>query len=568
IKAAPQLQSPLLAQSPSPLQSEPQYQAGGNMMPPIERGKTPDTDNLPLQLLPRQPPVEDMPPPLPPAPSSSAVAAARGPDPSKVRTWTDGTGSYTVEAEFIKLDSDGLVHLHKTNGKTISVALAKFSADDRRYVEGLLGTTTSQAPSKTARQRQQEQVRKTPGRRIINYDWDWFDFFTLKGGVSADNALKYATSFVAERLDDKSIPEITPEYMHTLGVKPDDISRLDHAFRVHSGVASESEAAPAARERPAPVQPKPTREPVREPTREPARSPIASNTTSNNPWGVDSELDRRFGRFRQIESDEAFARKLQQEEEEERRNPRSRRHRHTPHQNTQPEQRRPVDPFTSLDEPNAPSGSRPSTAGPTSGNKQPLNLGSGSRKGPGSVVDPAQLRTAMHRAASPTSNTAASGGARSPGGRTAIDEAFGTVERQSPMAVMQPEPAPPPRARPTVQHIRQASANAMRAASPANAGELTTTRMAAAAASGNTAQVQRLEQQAIAKAQELAAQEARLRQQQENIRKQAQFLQQQQQQLLQMQQSQKVEAQMKQLREERERLEKQRQTDELQKQMA
>ncbi|PIA15245.1 hypothetical protein COEREDRAFT_19043, partial [Coemansia reversa NRRL 1564] len=53
----------------------------------------------------------------------------------KVRSWTDGTGSYTVEAEFIKLDNDGLVHLHKTNGKKISVALAKFSADDRRYVE-------------------------------------------------------------------------------------------------------------------------------------------------------------------------------------------------------------------------------------------------------------------------------------------------------------------------------------------------------------------------------------------------------------------------------------------------
>ncbi|KAJ2364826.1 hypothetical protein H4S02_010800 [Coemansia sp. RSA 2611] len=88
-------------------------------------------------------------------------------------------------------------------------------------------------------------------------------------------------------------------------------------------------------------------------------------------------------------------------------------------------------------------------------------------------------------------------------------------------------------------------------------GELTTQRMAMAAATGNTAQIDRLEQLAKAKAQELAVQEARIKQQQEEIRQQAMFLQQQQQQLLQMQQTQKVEAQLKQLKEDKERLERQ-----------
>ncbi|KAJ2539900.1 hypothetical protein EV175_006291 [Coemansia sp. RSA 1933] len=91
--------------------------------------------------------------------------------------------------------------------------------------------------------------------------------------------------------------------------------------------------------------------------------------------------------------------------------------------------------------------------------------------------------------------------------------------------------------------------------------------MAAATASGNTAQIDQLERMAKAREQELAAQEARLKQQQEEIRKQAMFLQQQQQNLLQMQQSQKVEAQLKQLKEEKDRLEQQRQAEELKKQV-
>ncbi|KAJ1654440.1 cytoskeletal protein binding protein, partial [Coemansia sp. RSA 25] len=185
--------------------------------PPASRRAPSDSDNMPLHLLQlRQAQQAEQP--------RAAVAVPapilEGPDMSKVRTWTDGSGAYTVEAQFLRLDPDGQVHLHKTNNKNITVDLAKFSAKDRQYVEGVTGTSippAMPAKSMTARQRQQESARKHPERRPINYDWDWFDFFTLKGGVSADNSLKYATSFVAERLDDESIPEITANTMRTLG---------------------------------------------------------------------------------------------------------------------------------------------------------------------------------------------------------------------------------------------------------------------------------------------------------------------------------------------------------------
>ncbi|KAJ1997371.1 hypothetical protein H4R26_005854, partial [Coemansia thaxteri] len=285
---------------------------------------------------------------------------------AKVRTWTDGSGAYTVEAQLLRLDPDGQVLLHKTNGKKISVALAKFSPEDRRYVEGVTGTGAPEMPAKpmTARQRQQESARKHPERRPVNYDWDWFDFFTLKGGVSADSALKYATSFVAERLDDQSIPDITSDTLRTLGVKPADIAKLERAFRVHQGlpVADTTNslteglfASPSLSQQ----EPKrvlsspswaqqPSRSPVvssPKPDAEPSSPAQPRRAASNNPWGIDSELDRRVDRKKQIESDEALARRLQQEEQQQGKKPSSTRKQHGASRARAP------DPFTSLDMP-------------------------------------------------------------------------------------------------------------------------------------------------------------------------------------------------------------------------
>ncbi|KAJ2497543.1 hypothetical protein GGH96_005036, partial [Coemansia sp. RSA 1972] len=449
------------------------------------------------------------------------VTVPGSPNPNKVRTWTDGSGAYTVEAEFIRLDAEGNVHLHKTNNKMITVSMAKFSDADQNYVSSVTG----QAPklpekTKTARQRQQEDAAKTPGRRVINYDWDWFDFFTLKCGVTADNALKYATAFVAERLDDMSIPEIDTDYVRSLGVKPVDVPRLERAFREHQGLP------PAVQNESMYVSPRgltmePAKDLIREPVKEVAKDPVVSpHRVANNPWGVDTELDRRIDQRRQIEDDEEMARKLQQQEEDERRRQHSQ--------------------------------------------KQPLNLSVGSRKNnksQTSVVDPAQLRSAQHRISSPLGR-AASPSATSPlaisamrsSSQSAIDQAFGTNPLPRPASRPQMEQVPP-RARPTVQQ-------------PQVSNELSMQHMAVVAASGNTAQMNQLEQMAQAKAQELAAHEMRIKQQQEEIRQQTMFLQQQQQQLLQMQQTQKVEAQLKHLKEEKERLEKQRQADEMQKQVA
>ncbi|KAJ1806064.1 cytoskeletal protein binding protein, partial [Coemansia sp. RSA 2598] len=573
-----------------------------------------DSDNVPLQMLQmRQGPSDASAlhsvPPVPKvsqSPAQQIQAPAAGPDMSKVRTWTDGSGAYTVEAQYLDIDAKGNVHLHKTNGKIITVPLAKFSAEDKRYVDGMQGKAPDMpAKSKTARQRQQENAKKNPGKRIINYDWDWFDFFTLEAGISADNALKYATSFVAERLDNESIPEITPELTRSLGVKPADVMRMQRAFRIHQGLPVEAvdplnDEDSLGQRKPQPVEPmqplQPTQppqttqpalpvfveaRPQREATRSPAVARAASPTAasvqkstppphrpSNNPWGIDSELDRRFERRKQIETDEALARKLQ-EEENGKRSSRGRKQAssHKPSHGSSSLNVQKPDPFTKLDGPGRSSNDQ-RHGSMQSSNQQPLNLGAGSRKpakSPSSVVDPAQLRSAQQRLGSPLGGASSSlspvGGSGVNAGqprsatRNAFDEAFGTMSTASQQQAPQSQPlvsSPPPRARPTARQQPPLSSSSQ-AAAISGLGELTTKHMEDAAASGNTAQINRLEQMAAAKAQELAAQEARIKQQQEEIRKQAMFLQQQQQQLLQLQQTQKVEAQLKQLKEEKER---------------
>ncbi|KAF9630128.1 putative phd finger and set domain protein [Lasiodiplodia theobromae] len=62
------------------------------------------------------------------------------PEPRKTRTWTDRTGSFKVEAEFMGL-KDGKINLHKLNGVDITVSIPKMSVEDLEYVEKVAGVS-------------------------------------------------------------------------------------------------------------------------------------------------------------------------------------------------------------------------------------------------------------------------------------------------------------------------------------------------------------------------------------------------------------------------------------------
>lgn len=67
----------------------------------------------------------------------AAAALGQSASGSAVRTWTDSTGKYQVEAELVDC-RDGTVRLKKAGGKIISLPLSRLSAADRKLVEQIL----------------------------------------------------------------------------------------------------------------------------------------------------------------------------------------------------------------------------------------------------------------------------------------------------------------------------------------------------------------------------------------------------------------------------------------------
>jgi hypothetical protein len=63
----------------------------------------------------------------------------------QMRTWTDVTGSFKVEAQFVKMDGSNVV-LKRKDGKEINVPVSRLSNADQTIVEELKKVDLSQNP--------------------------------------------------------------------------------------------------------------------------------------------------------------------------------------------------------------------------------------------------------------------------------------------------------------------------------------------------------------------------------------------------------------------------------------
>jgi actin cytoskeleton-regulatory complex protein SLA1 len=146
------------------------------------------------------------------------------PDMNKIRTWTDRSGTFKVEAQFLGL-IDGKIQLHKLNGVKISVPLAKMSVDDVQFVERLVGRGNSPTPPKPPPDSEKPRPKKS--------DYDWYSFF-LECGVDYNVCQRYAVAFDRDQMDETILPDINPDTLRTLGVREGDIlrimKRLDEKF--------------------------------------------------------------------------------------------------------------------------------------------------------------------------------------------------------------------------------------------------------------------------------------------------------------------------------------------------
>src|SRR6185312_9571142 len=148
------------------------------------------------------------------------MSLATEPLPSNTRTWTDRTGAFKVEAQFLRC-VDGKIHLHKLNGVKIAVPVDKTSTGDIAYIEEATGKKVEDNNDNMPL----AAIAVAHKSKESAKDYDWFDFF-LKADVAYEDAYRYATTFFQEKLDESSILDLTRELMKTLGVREGDILRI------------------------------------------------------------------------------------------------------------------------------------------------------------------------------------------------------------------------------------------------------------------------------------------------------------------------------------------------------
>ncbi|KAI0223866.1 cytoskeletal protein binding protein [Massospora cicadina] len=191
---------------------------------PIERtsksNSLPVSDAVPMPSHDTKPASATTPVPV----TAPASKDPSGPNPDRLREWTDATGSFKVEAEFIKY-ADGKFHLHKANGVKIAVPLEKMSAMDVHYVSEAIGQDLS--GNFEAAKKERAEVAK------------WKDFL-LEAGVSAGDAATYATKFTQEKIDRQLLCEMDRPTLKSLGLTEGDALRVEKATRL--GKADEDDA--------------------------------------------------------------------------------------------------------------------------------------------------------------------------------------------------------------------------------------------------------------------------------------------------------------------------------------
>ncbi|KAF4968213.1 hypothetical protein FZEAL_10422 [Fusarium zealandicum] len=164
---------------------------------------------------------------------SSQPRSKPKPDASKIRTWTDRSRSFSVEAQFLGL-KDGKIHLHKMNGVKIAVPITKMSREDLEYVENFTGISLEDdkplADIKRARSAEKRSSQSGhPTGAVIEKnqkpDYDWFQFF-LSCEVAVGLCERYAQAFVKDSMDESVLPDVDANTLRALGLREGDIIKV------------------------------------------------------------------------------------------------------------------------------------------------------------------------------------------------------------------------------------------------------------------------------------------------------------------------------------------------------
>ena len=164
-------------------------------------------------------------------PANSIFQILTEPDSSKVRTWTDRSKSFSVEAQFLGL-KDGKIHLHKMNGVKIAVPITKMSREDLEHVESATGLSlsTEKPPSDNRKPRTSSHPSgsnssTTAPKEDQKPEYDWFQFF-LSCDVAVGLCERYAQAFTKDSMDESVLPDVDASVLRTLGLREGDIIKV------------------------------------------------------------------------------------------------------------------------------------------------------------------------------------------------------------------------------------------------------------------------------------------------------------------------------------------------------
>ncbi|QSZ34155.1 hypothetical protein DSL72_005743 [Monilinia vaccinii-corymbosi] len=153
------------------------------------------------------------------------------PDPAKVRTWTDRSKSFSVEAQFLAL-KDGKINLHKMNGVKIAVPVVKMSVEDLEYVERMTGVSLDEDKPLSGIKKQQRAERESSNgaatgavATVQRPEYDWFQFF-LSCDVAVGLCERYSQAFKRDSMDESVLPDIDATVLRTLGIREGDIIKI------------------------------------------------------------------------------------------------------------------------------------------------------------------------------------------------------------------------------------------------------------------------------------------------------------------------------------------------------
>jgi hypothetical protein len=153
------------------------------------------------------------------------------PDSSKLRTWTDRSGTFKVDAVFLGVFGEKC-HLHKSNGVKIAVPMAKLSAVDMEFVSSTTGEKYAVSSAPSSPTRETALLFATPNQSKVSTEastvyngFDWLAFFQTCGIVKSE-AQTYAEKFAQERMDQDTLSYISREILKDLGVREGDIIRV------------------------------------------------------------------------------------------------------------------------------------------------------------------------------------------------------------------------------------------------------------------------------------------------------------------------------------------------------